>query len=509
MKVNAKKETVHSLSTDLLVIPLTKKDLSGSRGKPKERSKGPLPSFRFEQFNLHLGGSIGKILKREEFQGEEGQRSLVTLPGVKGAKAVLLVGWNSKPGSRFEEVNQYRALGSEIAKTASRLKLKRAALSPQNIDIGDSDHAVALLEGIALAGYRFEKYKSKKEGNSNRLREFTVLSSKGIAAKVVRTAAAFANGTVLARDLINMPACDCTPRYLVARARSIARNGNLKVQIFDKTRLKKLGAGALLSVSQGSVEPPYLIKLTYRPKKKRARVISLVGKGVTFDSGGLSIKSAEGMAAMKCDMSGAAAVLGAMQAVSTLKPNVEVRGYVPATENMINGRATRPGDVVKAMSGKTIEILNTDAEGRLILSDALCLAERDGADVIIDLATLTGACMVALGSDYAGLFCDDDKVTELLTVAGDAAGERLWRMPLAKEYVHQIKSSVADIRNIGDGRMGGAITAALFLKEFISKTPWAHLDIAGPAFVDREKGMVLKGGTGFGVRTLVRYVLSQ
>ena len=268
-----------------------------------------------------------------------------------------------------------------------------------------------------------------------------------------------------------------------------------------------MGANSLLAVSYGSDQPPYLIRMTLKPKKKSSKVIALVGKGITFDSGGLSIKPASGMEDMKIDMAGAAAVLGAMQALSELNPKVEVRAYIPTTENMTGGSATRPGEVAKAMSGKTIEILNTDAEGRLILADALCLAEKDGCDVIVDLATLTGACMVALGNDYAGLFSDDDKLVAALEVAATEAGERLWRLPLAKEYKKLIESSVADIKNTG-GRYGGAITAALFLQEFITnkKTRWAHLDIAGPAATESEQGYIKRGGVGFGVRTLVNLV---
>jgi leucyl aminopeptidase len=250
-----------------------------------------------------------------------------------------------------------------------------------------------------------------------------------------------------------------------------------------------------------------MIRMVLKPKKKASKVVSLVGKGVTFDSGGLSIKPAGSMEDMKMDMGGAAAVLGAMHALAVISPKVEVRGYIPTTENMINGKATRPGDVVRAMSGKSIEILNTDAEGRLILADALNLAEKDGSDIIVDLATLTGACMVALGNDYAGLFSDDDKLVDSLMKASALAGERLWRLPLAPEYKKLIESPIADIKNTG-GRYGGAITGALFLQHFVSnpKTKWAHLDIAGPAYADGDAGHIRKGGVGFGVRTLINFV---
>jgi leucyl aminopeptidase len=260
----------------------------------------------------------------------------------------------------------------------------------------------------------------------------------------------------------------------------------------------------MMSVFRGSNETPYLLTLTYKPKRAK-KVVALVGKGVTFDSGGLSIKSGSGMIDMKMDMAGAAAVLATMQAISKILPDVEVHAYVPATENMINQSATRPGDVVRSLNGKTIEILNTDAEGRLILGDTLVLAERRNPDVIIDLATLTGAVISAIGSDYAGLFSTSDSVASGLSEAAALGGERVWRLPLAPEYRERIKSSIADLKNIG-GSEAGSITAALFLREFVEQTAWAHLDIAGTAFTTSDKLATPKGGTGFGVRTLVRYI---
>ena len=263
----------------------------------------------------------------------------------------------------------------------------------------------------------------------------------------------------------------------------------------------------LLAVSRGGPEEPRFIKLRYAPTGRPKKKIALIGKGLTFDSGGLSLKPAKSMQTMKIDMSGAAAVLGTMYAVSQIKPRVQVTGYVPSSENMPSGTAQKPGDVIRYRNGKTVEVLNTDAEGRLILADALIAAREDKPDVIIDLATLTGACMVALGSQVAGLFSNDEKLTDDLMASGRKAGERLWPMPLVEEYKTDIKSNIADIKNIGGG-YGGAITAALFLQEFVADTPWAHLDIAGPAFSERALPHVPRGGTGFGVRTLINYVLS-
>ncbi len=260
----------------------------------------------------------------------------------------------------------------------------------------------------------------------------------------------------------------------------------------------------MLAVSQGSHEPAYIAKLTYKPKKPSKKILALVGKGVTFDSGGLSLKTASGMETMKGDMSGAGAVLGAMQAISHLKPDIEVRGYIVTVENMPSGSATRPGDVVRAMNGKTIEILNTDAEGRLILADCLHLAEKEGATAIVDIATLTGAIVVALGSQCAGLFSDNRELANMIMKAGDASGERFWRMPLIKEHIQIAKSKIADYKNMGVAGSGGSIFAAVFLSLFVKHTPWAHLDIAGVFLSDRDKGHLRIGGVGFGVRTLAR-----
>jgi leucyl aminopeptidase len=357
------------------------------------------------------------------------------------------------------------------------------------------------------AGYQFNRYR-KALSSYKGISTLVLCGVPELQKKDVGALAVMRDATFLARDLINTAPNDCTPSFLVSACNDIAKSYGGTLEIFDQDKLAKLGANTLLAVSKGSDQPPYLIKLVSAPKhSKRAPVVALVGKGVTFDSGGLSIKTSEGMMEMKADMSGAAAVIGAMQAILQLQPQIEVRGYIPTVENMINGQATRPGDVVTSLSGKTVEILNTDAEGRLILCDAITMAERDGADIIIDVATLTGACVVALGTRYAGLFTDDDEIANTILAAARHSGERFWRMPLAAEYNELLDSSVADMKNIGI-RWGGAITAALFLKRFITKARWAHLDIAGPAFDESGAGGIPKGGMGFAVRTLVRTVLT-
>jgi leucyl aminopeptidase len=324
----------------------------------------------------------------------------------------------------------------------------------------------------------------------------------------LRSADLAAEATCFARDLINEPANSVTPTRLAESAREIAKAGGLHVRILDRAACERMGMGAFLGVNRGSTEPPAFIHLAYVPKGRRRRRIALVGKGITFDSGGLDLKTAEGMATMKGDMSGAAAVLGVMKVLARLRPSVEVHGVVAATDNMPSGSATKPGDVLRAMSGKTIEVNNTDAEGRLTLADAIAYVRQEvKADEIVDIATLTGACSIALGTLCAGAMTNDERLQGRLLRAAETAGERLWPLPLIEEYREGLRSEVADLRNTGP-RPGGAITAGLFIKEFAGDTPWVHLDIAGAAFTDKDLPYASKGGVGFGTRTLLAYVLA-
>jgi leucyl aminopeptidase len=316
----------------------------------------------------------------------------------------------------------------------------------------------------------------------------------------------FGGAAVFARDLVNMPANEVHPTHLAKVAGRIAREARLRLRVYDRAQCARLGMGAFLAVAAGSRQPPKFIHLTYAPRGRPARRVALIGKGVTFDAGGLDLKSADGMLRMKDDMSGAAAVLGIMKVLPLLKARVEVHGLIAATENMPSGSAFRPGDVLRAMNGTTIEVGNTDAEGRLTLADALSYArDRVEPDEIIDLATLTGACVVALGPLCAGLFASDQALADRLLAAAQQAGERLWQLPLIDEYREHLKSEVADLNNVGP-RGGGAITAGLFLREFAGSTPWAHLDIAGPAFSEKDLPLAPKGATGVAVRTLLTYL---
>ena len=323
-----------------------------------------------------------------------------------------------------------------------------------------------------------------------------------------RVGGLMAEATVLARDLVNEPANALTAAALATSARTLARAGGLRVRVYDRPGCERMGMGAFLGVNRGSEEPPRFIHLAYRPGRRVRRRIALVGKGITFDSGGLDLKTAEGMERMKGDMSGAAAVLGVMKVLPRLGPPVEVHELIAATDNMPSGSATKPGDVLRAMNGKTIEVNNTDAEGRLTLADAIGYARKVvKPDEIVDVATLTGAVAIALGPLCAGAMSNDEGLQQRILEAGQRAGERIWPLPLIDEYREGLKSEVADIRNTGP-RGGGAITGGLFIKEFAETTPWVHLDIAGVAFTDKELPYAPKGGVGFGTRTLLTYLLA-
>ncbi len=375
---------------------------------------------------------------------------------------------------------------------------------------GNARHSTAVLEGFVLSGYRFSKYRSSEDDPYDGPEEAALV----VPAAAVRKARAetarvqtISEAVFLARDLVNEMSSVKTPSFLAKTARTLAREAGLRCEVWQGERLRKERMNGILAVSAGSREPGALIRLHYTPKRRARARIAVVGKGITFDSGGLSLKPAKSMEWMKQDMSGAAAVLGVMKGVAALGLPVEVRGYLAAAENMPGGGAQKPGDVIRFRNGKTAEVLNTDAEGRLVLADALCLAAEDEPDAIIDLATLTGACMVALGVRVAGIMGNDQTLVNTLLRHGRETGERLWQLPLVEDYVEDIRSKVADIKNIGDG-WGGTITAALFLRAFVGEANWAHIDIAGPAFAEKPTPLVSSGGTGFGVRLLLSYLSS-
>jgi leucyl aminopeptidase len=367
----------------------------------------------------------------------------------------------------------------------------------------------AIAEGASLATYQFSPYKTS--ATPSKLRRLTVVvpesERREVTAGLLR-GTRVARAVALARDLVNEPARALTPRRLAELATAVAAGAGLDVKVLDEEQIAEERLGGLAGVAQGSDEPPRLIRLTYEPAGGATATVALVGKGITFDSGGLSLKTSDGMMSMKTDMSGAAAVLATMSALRDLEVDVRVIGIMPTTENMPSGHAIKPGDVLRARNGKTIEVLNTDAEGRLVLADGLSLAAEESPAAIIDLATLTGACVVALGRQIAGLMGNDDRLIARVKDASDRSGEQVWHLPLPDEYRRHIDSDVADIKNVGNAGQAGALAAGLFLREFVGQIPWAHLDIAGPARSDADEGYQRKGGTGFGVRTLLELLSS-
>jgi leucyl aminopeptidase len=395
------------------------------------------------------------------------------------------------------DADTLRKAGAAFARAAKRAA-RCAIVVPD-----DGQHVV---EGIGLADYRFTRFKSEPQSSA-----IQTVAVVGADADAVSKGSCLANATVLCRDLVNTPPGSMTPTDLAEVARSEAERTGLEIEILDTDAIEAQGLGGLRGVSMGSDQPPRLIRLAYQPATTNGTAVptvALVGKGITFDSGGLSLKSADGMTNMKDDMAGAAAVLAAMGAIAALAPPVRVLGYLCVTENMPSGTAIKPGDVLKIRNGKTVEVLNTDAEGRLVLADGLSLAAEQEPDAIIDIATLTGAQVVALGRKVAGVMANDDALLNRVQAAAETAGEPVWPLPLVDAYRADIDSNVADIKNIGKAGQAGTIIAGLFLREFVGDRPWAHLDIAGPAFTDADDGYWVKGATGFGVRVLVELACS-
>jgi leucyl aminopeptidase len=450
-------------------------------------------------------GALKKALR--DLSGKTGSTLLLhALPGV-AAERVLLVGLGEKSVAE----PAYRDAVRAAANALKELDARDAALFLVDIKVNGTigsrplswnvRHAVL---GLRDAFYRFDQLKTQKKAQAARLQEVVLpLSSKAELQSALREAVATADGTALARTLGNLPANICTPAYLADEAKKLAREFKLELEVLEKKDMEKLGMGALLSVARASHQPPKLIVLKYSGAAKgKKKTLALVGKGITFDTGGISLKPAGEMDEMKFDMSGAGSVLGAIRALAGMRAPVNVVGLIPACENMPGGLATKPGDIATSMSGQTVEILNTDAEGRLILCDALSYAERFKPDAVIDIATLTGAIVVALGHVATGLFANDQKLADEVQAAADDAWDRVWQMPLWEDYQEQLRSNFADFANIG-GRPGGSITAACFLARFTRKLRWAHLDIAGTAW----KGGREKGSTGRPVPLLVRFAL--
>ena len=452
-----------------------------------------------------LSGGLVAFLASSGFEGKVGETLMVPLGDSGAAKAAMVFGLGTESSLSLEVL---RKCGAAIAKRGSKAKSLATTIldaSPESIDRAAAAQAVA--EGCVLGGYRYIEHKTKATASA--LASVTLLGGGG--ARVLAGAnrgVLISDATCWARDLANTPAADKSPEVFAKAAQTLLRGKGVRVQVLGPEEIRRARMGGVIGVAQGSPRKPRFVKITYSPTGARGPALALVGKGVVFDSGGLSLKTASGMEAMKTDMSGAAAVIATMSVLRDLGVKQKVIGYAPLVENMPSGTAIRPGDVLKHRNGKTVEVLNTDAEGRLILADALTLAADDGAAAIVDVATLTGACVVALGDKIAGLMGNNDSWRDQVQAAADRVGESVWPLPLPAEYKSLIESEIADLKNTGTGGYGGALTAGLFLEAFVGTTPWAHIDIAGPSRASADSGYTPRGGTGFATRTLIELALT-
>lgn len=455
-------------------------------------AESPPAGFAAE-FDRASGGLLTRLIEAKEICGKKCE--VVTLLAPTGVKAKQVVVVGLGPKDALDLGVAYRAAGSAAKMLAGK---ERGRVAFYLADNWPADVIEAAVCGSLVGCVGQDLYRAKKS-------RFPLadVAWAGVDAAAASRGAILAEAVNLTRRLVNEPPSDMYPESFAAEAARVAEEAGIKIEVWDQARLEAERCGSLLAVARGSDREPRLVILRYNGGPANQPPLALVGKGVTFDSGGLSIKPTDGMKTMKCDMAGAATVVGAMQAIARLKLPVNVIGLCGLVENMLSGSSYKLGDVLRARSGKTIEVLNTDAEGRLVLADVLDVCLQNNPAKIIDLATLTGACVVALGNDVAGLMTNDQPWADAVKAAADISGEPMWQLPMFPEYGEQIKSEVADIKNVGEGRWGGAITAGKFLEEFVQGKPWVHLDIAGPAFLESSKSWLEAGGSGFGVRTLV------
>lgn len=498
ISLTAALKDVSSIKSDALIMFIPSDEKSSKAAKRKLESL--------------LGKSVLPT-SLKDVTGKAGETNVVYTPDTFATNRIILTGIGES-----DKVNQeyMRRASAAAAKKARAMKLSSIAYILDAFDNGSlsasvslEDISSAIAEGAALGTYTFSTYFSDEEKKSDPLKtaSFIAQTKKGLkeVEAGVKRAAAICEGVYLARDLGNTPGLDLYPETLASIARDECRKAGCKVTVFDEKKIESLKMGGVLSVSKGSERPPRFIIIEWNGGKRTAKPYVLVGKGITFDTGGISIKPAQNMGAMKMDMSGAAAVVGTMKTAAMLKLPVNLVGLIPACENMLSGRAIRPGDVIRIMDGKTVEVDNTDAEGRMILADALVYAKRYKPKAVVDLATLTGACVVALGHYATGMMGNDENVIDALKKAGDRSYERVWELPLFDEYEKLIKSDIADVKNIG-GRWAGAITAGWFLKKFVDDYPWVHLDIAGTAILEENGDYTQRGASGIGVRLLIQWL---
>jgi leucyl aminopeptidase len=477
MQIELTSSPIESIAADAIIVPVFEDRKETRFGADKLTESGEIAGKPFEHTLLHH------------------------IPGV-AAQRILLAG--AGKFDKFDPPEARKLTGAAVRFLKSK-SIRKIAFAPGEAH-RSPEYAAAAVEGAILGAFEPDRHKSSNERKPVDSFTFATPSSTDVEAAVNRGRIT-GEATNFAREMINEPGNLLTPQRMAEIARSVANEQGLECEVLDREAMQKLGMGSLLGVAIGSAEPPALIILRYRPAGSAGTThLGLVGKGVTFDTGGISIKPADSMEKMKYDMAGGAAMIGAMRALAQLKPSIPVTAFIPAVENMPGSRAQRPGDIVTAMSGKTIEVINTDAEGRLILADAITYARRQGCTHLVDAATLTGAIVVALGHLHAGLFTNNEGLSGRVLAASKAEGERMWPMPLDDDYREYLKTAFADIANVG-GRWGGAVTAAMFLKEFAEETPWVHLDIAGTAWLDDAKPYLAKGPTGLPIRTLVRLAM--
>lgn len=463
------------------------------------------------EWQMPFGDLFKRKIEQYEFKGKVGESFFVTNLGERTDKEILIVGLGNRKDVNF---NSLRSSFSLATRKLQEKFVKKAIFDLRfESEVQKMSELISLVvETLLLTNTKFRKYKTKKEKQYEGLKEVYIgveRISKDFK-KALNFGIIVADSVIFARNLVTMPSNEVTPKYLADEALKLSKKYNFKIKVLNEKECEKMGMGAFLAVAKGSNNPPRFIHISYKHPKAKER-IGIIGKGLTFDSGGISLKPAEGMGAMKGDMAGAAAALGVMKAIGEIKPVMNVDMVVAACENMPSGSSYKPGDVVKSMSGKTIEVQNTDAEGRLTLADALTYIQKENIKTIIDLATLTGACVVALGTDIAGIMGNDKKLIEDLKKVSEETGDKIWELPLEEGYMRFIKSDIADICNISKVRWGGAITAGLFLKFFVEENVrWAHLDIAGPSFREDDLNENHRGeGSGFGVRLLLKYILKK
>jgi len=499
MDIQLTAQAIQKIEGDALVI-------GAARTGSKSNTKGLQFTKNAGKIDELLEGLISERHKDGEFKADQGELLTIHPLGRLAVKRIIVVGLRAQEKISTQSIRRASAIAARHLQHTGAREIT-LALQWESEPIAVEQAVQAEVEGALLGLYTFSSYRSGEQ--SKGVTKLTVQAEEGRQAEYERglnKGCILAEATNFARDLINEPPCVLTPTELANRATTMAQRAGLAYEVFDKDKLTELGMGGILGVSRGSAEPPKFIVIRYRGAPESDKGLALVGKGITFDTGGISLKPAEGMDTMKGDMGGAAAVIGAMQAIAALKPHSNVTALVPTCENMPSGTAYRPGDILRILNGKTIEIVNTDAEGRLVLADALSYAVKEGLSPIIDLATLTGGIVVALGNVMTGLFSNNEHLSQEIIAAGQAAGEKYWPMPLDDDYNELIRSDIADIKQTG-GRKASSVTAAKILQNFVDDAQWAHLDIAGTSYADTKKPYQEKGATGVGVRTLAELVL--